>query len=276
MNEIKQRFNKLLNQHGYGFQYATLKLAEDLCRQKKSPWLFEAAEFPTEVQGRGTRIDFILRFRKSHCFILAECKRADPKFNNWCFVRAPYVRRNRSSERFLVEKVSCDTGVPLLIAEDLGVIAGDAYNIGLAIKSIAPKGESFKSNSDAIESAASQICRGLNGIIELLKNKPELIKNGAIFIPVIFTTAKIWACDCNLSSANIDDGKLDISENPIYERPWLYYQYHLSPGIKHSFERGQRADEFADVLSYEFIRSVMIVTATGIEEFLTRFNPEWW
>lgn len=58
--KIKDGLRKVLNTHGYGFQYAVLRKAFWLCASTKSKWVFEAAEFPVTVGGFDTRIDFIL------------------------------------------------------------------------------------------------------------------------------------------------------------------------------------------------------------------------
>jgi len=47
--KVQKGFEKVLNRHGYGFQYAVLKLATELYEQNKSAWVFNVAEFPVEV-----------------------------------------------------------------------------------------------------------------------------------------------------------------------------------------------------------------------------------
>lgn len=273
--QIKSQLSKQLNQHGYGFQYSVLELAMSLSAQRGSRWIFEAAEFPAEVQGSGTRIDFILRLGETRTFMLAECKRADPKFNNWCFLKAPYVRRNRDREHCFVEHVKrnpqniCITTIQQL--DDVVGIDNKAYGVGRVVKSPDTKGQSGKSELDAIEQAATQICRGLNGLVELVSKKLDLISQPTTFIPVIFTTAKLYACEYNLSLANLEDGKVDLSEHELSEQDWIYYQYHLSPGIKHSAHTDKHTGKFSELLDYEYIRTIPIVTATGIAGFLKSF-----
>lgn len=279
MDEIKHQFNEILKEHGYGFQYSVLRLVHNLSEQKASPWIFEGAEFPVEVQGVPTRIDFILKLKNRRIFMVAECKRANPKFNNWCFVKAPYVRRNRSSEHCFVDHVEYDrlNGMCRVSHKELSVYVQErAYHIGLVVKS-KEKGEGSKSEKDVIEQAATQVCRGVNGLIDLANKKPDLILSGAQndpgtkFIPVIFTTAKIYVCDCDLASANIENGNLDISNQKMSEKNFIYYQYHLSPGIKHSDSVSQTPNQFYDILDYEYVRTIPIVTATGITDFLCSF-----
>lgn len=97
--EFTQSFAKVLNRHGYGFQFSVLKKADELARQRKSAWDFEVCEFPVEG-GPGTRIDFVLSRPprrgdgSKYYFLIAECKRANPALSNWCFARAPFTRHN--------------------------------------------------------------------------------------------------------------------------------------------------------------------------------------
>jgi hypothetical protein len=91
--QFTQSFAKVLNRHGYGFQFSVLKKADELRKQGRSMWRLEACEFPVEVQGAGTRVDFVLErgdhgSRRRPLYMLAECKRANPALSNWCFVRA--------------------------------------------------------------------------------------------------------------------------------------------------------------------------------------------
>src|SRR5262245_35612150 len=87
-------FLKVLNSHGYGFQYSVIRLADTLYKDGKSGWRFEWAEFPVSVQGDDTRIDLVLRQGRSHYYMLGECKRVNPALGNWCFAHAPYTRPN--------------------------------------------------------------------------------------------------------------------------------------------------------------------------------------
>src|SRR4051794_20959958 len=102
--ERRQKFAAAVNRQGYAFQNAVIKRCEELHDAKKSRWVFEAAEFPVEVNGNGTRIDFILWTHNTNYWLLAECKRVNPSMAEWFFAKTPYVRRN-GNERFVAEYV---------------------------------------------------------------------------------------------------------------------------------------------------------------------------
>ena len=292
---VKGSFEKILNSHGYGFHYAVLELAKELKQKGKSAWDFDLVEFPVEVQGDGTRIDFILRLGTSGVptsgvptlgvpiFLLAECKRTNPALSDWCFARAPYIQAERSVEYAFLEYLKLDNGAQVHASScehRSRPTQDNAYHIALEVKSNA-KGEAFGSGGrGAIEDAATQICKGLNGMIELLAENNEILgdERAGIFLPVIFTTAQIWASDVDLTSAEISTGKIDFSNHTLTKKEWLLYQYHLSPGIMHSLpplpERpkaptlSERPKTFGQFLDSQYIRTILVVTASGIESFL--------
>jgi hypothetical protein len=264
-------FGKALNIHGYGFQHSVLRLANKLFEQNKSGWIFEAAEFPVQVQGEGTRIDFILRL-KSYLpiYLLAECKRANPALANWCFSKAPYVRRNRTAfEPLLVEFVQPDENGSLYAYARQGHDLHDAYHVALEVKS-SEKGDPHGSGRGKIEEAATQICRGLNGFVEFVMANKQILSDQATayFFPVIFTTARVWVSDVDLASADIEKGNIDFDQANLEQKPWVFYQYHLSPNIKHSRSPSERPKTIGEFLDSEYIRTIAIVTSSGIEQFL--------
>src|SRR4051794_24785279 len=94
--ELSRAFHQQLNEQGYAFHYAVIAEADNQHRLQRSRWALEAVEFPVEVRGRDTRVDIVLRHTRpaTQAYMIVECKRANPAFSNWVFVRAPYVRRD--------------------------------------------------------------------------------------------------------------------------------------------------------------------------------------
>jgi hypothetical protein len=207
----------------------------------------------------------------------------ETKYSHWCFVEAPFVRRKRLYELFFVDRVQLRNrcGPRVVVGSgDLDYnIADRAYHIGLVVKNPEGKGDSNRSDPDAVEKAATQVCRGLNGLIELLGKKPGLWEMDTstqpekVLIPVIFTTAKLYVSECDLSVADISTGQCAISDCEFREVDWLFYQYHLSPGIKHTATRDKECKEIAELLHYECVRTIPIVTAHGVPKFLSQFRP---
>jgi hypothetical protein len=266
---VKRGFGKVLNSHGYGFHYSVLKVAEAMSKLNESNWLFEAAEFPVQVQGAGTRIDFVLKLSYSPpVYLLAECKRANPRLSNWCFARAPYVRRNRTDEPFFVECVRRDTNEVIDSFAWEGMALPDAYHIALEVRS-SEKGDPCGSGRGAIENAATQICRGLNGMVEFIAENGQILSNNTMvyFLPVIFTTAQVWASDVDLGTADIEGGSVDFEHTDLEEKPWVFYQYHLSPGIKHLHSPAERPATIGKLMDLEYVRTITVVTASKIQSF---------
>jgi hypothetical protein len=270
-SSIKEGFGKILNTHGYGFQYSVIKLGDMLFYSDISKWVFEAAEFPVQVQNEGTRIDFILRLGKNvPIYLIAECKKANPAFSNWCFVKAPYIHRSRAGyEPLLIECMQEDKNGLLYSAAHRGAQLDRACHIGLEVKS-GEKGESNSSGRGRIEESVTQICRSLNGFVEFIAKNKQIISNKKMiyFLPVIFTTANVWLSDVNLSSMEIENGKVNLNNTNLNRVPWVSYQYQLSPGIKHSYSPTERSEEIGELLDSEYIRTIIVVSSSGIEEFL--------
>jgi hypothetical protein len=271
-------FQSALNRQGYPFQYAVIRRADELWNQRCSRWVFEASEFPVEVQGYHTRIDFVLsQYSESQKgpfrFLIAECKRANPALHDWLFARAPYVRRGGPSIDILVEFVRRE-GRDLTAS--LGRLDGskNIYHVAVEVKG-AGKGDSSGSGRGAIEGAATQVLRGLNGLIEFFSRKPRYAPDNStvIFIPVIFTAAKIWATDVDISAADVAKGQVALDSADVSEKPWLWLQYHVSPGLKHTVDLQLPTDErvktdLGHLLEIEYARAIAVVGPNGIDGFL--------
>jgi hypothetical protein len=275
---LKERFRGELNKHGYAFQCAAYNAArkafEDQSRFNAGGWVFEVLEFPVAVQGSGTRVDFVLKLPEQNIFLLVECKRVDPALADWCFARFPIVGRNRSYDVFLAEYFErypplCSAGARIWH------FAGQPYyEIGLEVRHPGRRGEGTGGGRSAIEDATSQVCRGLNGMVECFAGCIDL-KAPTVFIPAIFTTARLWACDVDLTSdTDLETGRIEASKmadpKPI---DWIFYQYHQSPGIKHQSPLQRGGSSLGALMDLEYIRTVPIVTATKIESFLKGFRP---
>src|SRR5262249_36241830 len=157
--------------------------------QRKSPWIFEASEFPVNVGNHNTRIDFILSTFLSPCWLLAECKRVNPEYSDWCFWRSDYIRHGNTGDTYIAEIVgeAASGGMHVQFPSQ------SMYHQGLSVLS----GKNQKnSTNDAIEDAASQLCLGMNGMVEYLHKNKNMLgpDNSRILLPIIFTTARLWVC----------------------------------------------------------------------------------
>lgn len=272
-------FEEALNQHGFPFHQAVLRRFHDLFNEKQVRWGFHVSEFPVQVNGEGTRIDFVLRHTdKPSIFVVAECKRVNPALARWCFATAPYVRRAAYGEvpvELIVEKGEFDAEGKLHTwGQGVGVVER-LYHVGLPVKLPGQTGDaSGKPDRDAIESSASQVCRGLSGMVNCIAENPQILRGAkdVWLLPVIFTTAEVCASTVDLGAADLASGTITIPENSITPVPYLCYQYNLSPGIKHPHWTSSAAPDLADLLVLGFMRTIPIVNASGIEQFIGFLN----
>lgn len=271
-------FEAALNRHGHPFQYGVVRRAHELRDERRSPWVFEASEFPVEVQGYHTRIDFVLSrwcepASRPCQFLVAECKRANPSLHDWLFARAPYVQRNSFSRDILMERISREGDKLSAGLARLGD-SENIYHVAVEIKGAA-KGDASGAGRGGIEEAATQVTRGLNGLIECFSRNRRYVPENfpVIFIPVIFTTAKIWATEVDIA-ADVSTGEVRLDSSNVTAKPWLWLQYHVSPGLRHGVDRQVPNDgPFAwaglgDLLELEYARTIAIVGSDGIDAFL--------
>ena len=267
-----------------------IRFVDGLYTHGQPEWELEASEYPVSVQSMQTRIDFILRKRKPLVYLIAECKRVNPAFSNWCFAGSRYARRSSGSDRVIFEYTwvaPLDTRLIDVKALDptkrmlTGIIsAGTAnvYQVGLAVKSN-QTGDKAGKTTDAIEDAAGQVCKGLNGLIEFFHSQREKLPQGEklYFLPVIFTTAKIWTTEVDLASALIDKGEFESGSVALKETSWIWYQYNLSPALKHTLpsdrEESRNPFDLSSALEQDSTRSIAIVSVKGIQEFLDHGFP---
>lgn len=151
----------------------------------------------------------------------------------------------------------------------------DGYHVALPVRT-AQKGDQqpVKQPRSDIEDATSQVLRGVNGYVERLASDPQLMQVGdnnsvVRIIPVIFTTAQLFTSRADLSSAELETGRVNIANAEFHRVSWLWYQYNVSPGLKHTREPRENAKVIEEYLQSEHIRSVAVVSSSGIEDFLT-------
>lgn len=276
--ELADSFAKELSRHGYGFQFSVIRKAHELVNKGRSVWRFVASEFPVEVQGAGTRIDFILHrsrtmggFDTSPIFLLAECKKANPKMSNWCFIRTRYTHNNvwGDTQYFIVECLEKDGNDGLRVYAKQSFSTDKAYHLAVEVRSNM-KGEPSGETGRAIENAATQVSRHLNGYIKAVAANPQFLEGQKLvfFMPVIFTTARLFVTKVDISVTDQMTGKIELTKDQVEAVPWLYYQYSLSPGLKHSIERKDQPKTVSDLLESEYIRTIAVVSAEGVEDFL--------
>jgi hypothetical protein len=273
--EQRRRFSDVINRHGHPFQNAVIALAYKMLEHEESVWRPEVMEFPVAI-GQGTRIDVVLTDGSS-ARLIVECKRVNPAFSVWLFAKATKVYGS-SHQNFIAEPVAYEEGIftanGIILDQVLNPVF---YHVAHQVKTNENKGDAG-GTSDAIEEAAAQVCRGLNGLVNFFQNHHEALKsdpaNARLLIPVIITTAKLYVTDIELSDADTFTGTINPDKLKFTATPYLYYQYHLSPGIKHGAPPESEFGNLPSILASEYVRTIVVVNANGIEKFLHEFDPD--
>lgn len=276
LSRLNARFEDTINRHGYPFQYAILAMVKKLFEGRRSPWIFIVAEFPVEANGTETRIDFVLRHKDRPHFIVAECKRANPALSDWCFLRAPVVARNHRDDLASVEQLERDEGGVRHVWERHEYLT-DAYHLAVELKTD-QKGDSRDGGRGAVESAVTQVLRGVSGLASLLARRPSVAGTWSklALSPVVFTTANLYSSSVDLLQADPSSGEISPGGAELEPQDWISYQYHMSPSFKPGWTTGVNdTADLARVLKAEFIRSVPIVNPAGLADFLGQWAMLW-
>lgn len=281
-----------LDQHGYGFQYAVIKEIQRVFPNQY--WFVEVAEFPVMAGNHATHIDFVLSSSDRSFFLVAECKRVNPAFSDWCFVKAPFLASGMSelNRPLITEKVTIRYGPSDPMDSPTEILAkGDymdgswmlkpdeVYDRGIPIKSKSAGDRNAQQgvDRDAIEKAVGQACRGVSGLINRSRLRPkqrdEKQKIDTWYMPVIFTTANLHTSSVDLSTSELATGKVNLEDGDAFQkRDYLYLQYPMSPGLKHDFVKHSEGSNLEQILIAEYLRTIAIVSASGIEKFLRDFQ----
>ncbi|MEK6804648.1 MAG: hypothetical protein AABZ34_18600 [Nitrospirota bacterium] len=269
LRTVAKWFKEELDKNGYSFQDAIARAASQVGFGSMTYWEPWIPELPVEVQGAHTRIDFIFTNPSGSVYLVCECKRSNPALSNWCFAQTWFKSSNSLFGKVYAESIT-DVGQGVLRSQIKEFASAEnLYQIAVEVKS-EQKGDSESDGRGQIEKAATQVCRHLNGLVNFLYTHTVLMRGRqqAAFVPVILTTANLWTTEIDLSSADIQSGKLNLEELPVHEAESLWYQYHQSPGLKHSCPVNYTAEKIDDILFYESVRPIAVVTPRGLERFL--------
>jgi hypothetical protein len=277
MSDLERGYSELLRRHGHALQYTALAAARAAHAAGTSAWQFEAAELPVSSNAGSTKIDFVLTTADYQAYLIAECKRANPAYRDWCFARAPFVRRNRDAEFYFVDRFQRPPGgadQPMM-HKLYALQEGAAFHVATEVKGKEP-GDPSGAERDNIEKAATQVCRGVSGLVRVLTPFSDHIRSGPIFFPVIITTARLWTSSVDLTAADLENGNLAGNSLPLKSEDWIYYQYPRSPDLKSNDDRVAKPLRLAELLDEQYIRTIAIVRASAFARFLAVFTPDAW
>lgn len=275
-NEIAAAFRRRLNSHGHAFQQAVLRHIQHLPPSPHGPPLrFQVAEFPVELHGDPMHVDFVLEFGDH--YLIGECKRADPALATWCFAVTPYVRRESRAPYPVFSAPAVNPNAPAIVDDmphrmntpDL------VYQLAAELRT-GDKGDGHTAGRAAIDQAVTQVSRAAGGWIELLVAEKQrlLTQQPKLIVPAVFTTAKLFVTDADLSKADLHTGNL--SALTVTPKTWVWFQVHLSRQLRPTLRITPLRDDPSPsgLLLHRHSRTVAIVNVDGIQHFLDTLCDE--
>lgn len=278
LSTLEAGLKKFLDRHGFCFQYAVLKEIARIVAEGARNWVLAGSEVPVESKGKPTHIDFVLRHEKYDRYLICECKRANPKLSNWCFLRRPISTPFREKNSLLAEKVVKSAEGKVATGPDLFGTSENIWDLGAEMTSDM-KGDPCGQSRKGLEAAMTQVMRQVNGFANLIGKLPSVVGTApplfgrphAILVPVIFTSARLFTSESDISESDLLTGEL--KEVPsLKNADWLFYQYHQSPLLLHDLARESDHDNLEQFVMDEFTRTIAIVSARGIEKFFRGGN----
>jgi len=100
-------------------------------------------------------------------------------------------------------------------------------------------------------------------------------EGSAVFVPVIFTTARLWVAKGDLSAAHLSTGQLPDDWGEMMSVPWLWYTYNQSPALRHRLPSSTSDDSFSGALHAEYARTIAVVGPDGVDAFLRADLVSW-
>jgi hypothetical protein len=94
---------------------------------------------------------------------------------------------------------------------------------------------------------------------------------------VIFTTARLWVTEGDLTEADLASGRLPEDWGVLKSVPWLWFSHNQSPALRHQVPSANAPDgfELSRTLQTEYIRTIAVVGRQGIDEFLLADLVTW-
>lgn len=268
---VASRFGEVVNSHGYAFHQAVLRSAE-VAAAERSNWELLASEIPVEVAGAGAHVDFALSHRHRPMLMIAECKRANPEYCDWCFSHNRLASRSKLEGQPIFERIARDQFGTFFTGGVALTSALDFYHVAVEVNRKREKPGSRVSEEDRIERASNQLCRAIAGMRDLMVrfNRENGLANPTTIIPVLFTTANLWISHIDLTSASLKRGEVDMRSDLLHQKPWVFYQYHMLPTYRREQCSGRthvNMESMADWIALEYTRTLCIVSPSGIESF---------
>ncbi len=125
---------------------------------------------------------------------------------NWCFARSSNFPGSALNEYARLEVLGRDqSGKIRATAKKLSRRNPTPFQIAVEVKTNS-KGDDAGKGRGQIDETATQVCRGLNGLIDSFADRglPFLGADDVLFLPVIITTANLWITESAINVASLE------------------------------------------------------------------------
>jgi hypothetical protein len=286
--KLAPQLQALLRAHGHGFSYAVIRYINEREHDSSCKWKVRVAEFPVSAAHIDTRIDFVMQSKSGELYLAAECKRANPALATWVFARAPFVSwRSSSRDNLVAQRLSISRNhISTASSWNPDSYSTPVYHLGFEMRTD-QKGDPMARGHGAINEAVTQVLRGQSGLVDWFVANPATVRREAmgfgrdvvdgpdsgtpplavIFMAVIFTTARIWVCDVDLSSTDLVTGNITLPDGALKPKPWVFLNVPMSPSMRPGLELPPARD-MASALINDYTRTICVVSSTGLDDFL--------
>jgi|GEM_PF-2641906 len=266
MDKKNKYFIEALNTQGYIFQEKCSTLLKEARKKGDIDWSVYVEEYPTSFYGQDTRVDLILEkgyydtHKKNGRFLIVECKKPDPRYSSWVFTQCREINENLKAIQVEIRSItSGEENLPVVKSYeyDLYNFLKDSYFASYGIE-VSYDYKAEKNNVDknrkqtkteTIYNACSQVFKGQNGFVfeEITKKITHAELCDFVYLPAIFTTAKLFAALYDIKDVDIISGRINKAE--VVEVPWIILDWGLTHPLE--FEMEDYNKETKSVFRYD-------------------------
>ncbi len=270
-----------LNEQGYLLQskVASLLEAQAAIATPKHSWYIEASEVPVALSASAeTKIDLILRNRQeqlSKWRLIVECKRAARDFKSWVFFGEAPATFGPSSRNYYIEHANLadswngqdDPKMRHQVIPQSASAECPVFEYFVEAKVNLPSNEKKFSATTAIEDAFRQVTLGQAGLALRLRKARELTFH---LVPIVVTTAHLYAAHCSVGQISLDHGKLAPSDISLENLRWLAVNFRVSElTCRDSLITINPTAEIAFDLAARQVRTIFVTNPASLESLLT-------
>lgn len=279
--ELSDLLFSALNEQGYLFQEACLNELRQ--HESNTQWKVKAYEYGISLGEQDTKADIVLHSTgssNSELYALVECKRADPSFVYWMFAidERDIGPRQAGCWTLGLQCHSVSQHLPYQVEPRVmplkfGFDTFSAFHC-MEVKKGEADLDKRTSDPQTIESAFTQVLRGVGGLAqEQLKQRAKVRKVfTTYFIPVVVTTAALYAARYQLSDIDLSTGKISRDSVHSEEWPWMLVHYGVGDNLGgNPIPEEYKGVDITELDKYK-TRSIFVVNSRSLIQFFSELH----